>query len=434
MLGQLGESSLGFGSTTKPEEAGVIIINTCSFVEAAKQESIDVILELADYKKENVGQCHILVVAGCMSQRYPKELEELLPEVDLIIGTGEYHRIVELLDKSEHEELEQKSFVDTPKYIHDENTPLVNTSPGHTAWLKVSEGCDRHCTFCIIPTIRGALRSRQVDSLVRESERLAQSGVREINLISQDLSSYGKDLASPNDLHHLLTALEQVDGIDWIRLFYLYPDDLTDQVIEVIANSNKICPYLDMPVQHFSDSILKRMNRQITGDMIHSKISRLRQMIPNIVLRTSLIVGFPGESEDDFKKLLEGVEQARFNHLGVFRYSDEEGTPAFSLEPKVSAEVIEQRYQTIYLKQQEILQEINQKYLGKRLPVLVEGHHPESELLVIGRHPGQAPEIDGQVIINDLGERQIEVGDIVSVVISEVSSYDLVGGVSPSAE
>ncbi|MEK6624285.1 MAG: MiaB/RimO family radical SAM methylthiotransferase, partial [Bdellovibrionota bacterium] len=257
MLGYLGLE--GFRATPRVEEAEVIVVNTCSFIEASKKESIDTILELADYKDPKNGRCQALVVAGCMAQRYPEALEKDLPEVDLIIGTGEYNKIAKLLRALEGGRLDKKSFVDIPKFIHTEFDPRINTSPKYMAWLKVSEGCNRNCTFCIIPTIRGRLRSRSVDSLVTEAHALAQTGVKELNLISQDLSSY-------EHLYQLLDGLEKVDGIEWVRLFYYYPDDLTDQVIEKIASSKKVCKYLDMPVQHFSSNVLKRMNRQITGE------------------------------------------------------------------------------------------------------------------------------------------------------------------------
>ena len=346
MLGYMGLD--GFTITTEPEDAKVIVVNTCSFIEASKKESVDVILDMADYKNPEHGRCKALVIAGCMAQRYALQLEKELPEADLIIGTGEYNKIAMLLKALEDGKLKQKSFVEIPKFIHTEYDPRLNTSPFYTAWLKISEGCNRNCTFCIIPKLRGKLRSRTVESLVNEAKNLASTGVRELNLISQDLSDYGVDLDENNKLFNLLTGLETVENIDWIRLFYFYPDELTDEVIEIIATSEKITKYLDMPVQHFSTSVLKRMNRQITGEKIHERIAKLRSRIPEIVIRTSIIVGFPGESEEDFQLLLEGVKLARFNHLGIFRYSDEEGTPAFKLLPKVSQDVIDERFDILW--------------------------------------------------------------------------------------
>lgn len=426
MLGYTGLE--GYRVVGEPQKAEVIIVNTCSFIEAAKKESIDTILNLSDYK--NTGNCKALVVSGCMAQRYSESLEKELPEVDLIIGTGEYHKITKLLKALEDGKLEKKSFVEIPKFIHTEYDPRINTSPFYTAWLKVSEGCNRNCTFCIIPSLRGKLRSRSVDSLVRETEKLVRDGVREINVISQDLSDYGVDLKD-NDLIGLIKGLNNVNGIDWIRLFYFYPDELTDEVIETIKNSKKICNYLDSPIQHFSDSVLRRMNRKITGDMIIERVEKLRKAIPDIFLRTSVIVGFPGETDEDFKKLLEGIKKLKFSHLGIFRYSDEEGTPAYRLNSKVSQEIIDRRFDQLYEVQKEIVKELNDKLIGKMLDVLIEGYHGETNLLVKGRHIGQAPEIDGEVIINDLSGLSLEVGDIVKVEITEAFEYDLIGKIVP---
>lgn len=427
MLGHMGLN--GFKVETEPQNSEVIVVNTCSFIEAAKQESIEMILDLADYKDEEVGKCKALVVSGCMAQRYSDELEKSLPEVDMFIGTGEYNKIVPLLTALENNKLEKKSFVEVPRFIHTEFDPRLNTSPFYTAWLKISEGCNRNCTFCIIPTLRGRLRSRTVESLVEEAKKLSESGVRELNLISQDLSDYGVDLSDENNLFELLSGLETVDGVDWVRLFYFYPDELTDEVIEKMATSSKVCKYLDMPVQHFSDYVLKRMNRKITGEKIMERIVKLRERIPGIVLRTSIIVGFPGESEEDFEKLLEGVKKARFNHLGIFRYSDEEGTPAYRLKDKNSQEVIDERFDRLYEAQKEIARELNQDFLGQTVEVLVEGTHEDTDLLIVGRHFGQAPDIDGKVIINDLNERDLKIGDLIEVEITEVLDFDLVGRV-----
>lgn len=425
MLGYMGLD--GFTIAEEPQNAEVIVVNTCSFIEASKKESVETILDMADFKNPENGQCKALVISGCMAQRYAQQLETEIPEADLIIGTGEYNKITMLLRALEDGKLEQKSFVEIPKFIHTEYDPRLNTSPFYTAWLKISEGCNRNCTFCIIPKLRGKLRSRSVESLVKEAENLASTGVRELNLISQDLSDYGVDLDENNNLFHLLSGLEKVEKVDWIRLFYFYPDELTDEVIEKMATSKKINKYLDMPVQHFADNVLKRMNRKITGERIHNRIEKLRERIPGIVLRTSIIVGFPGETEEDFELLLEGVKKARFNHLGIFRYSDEEGTPAFKLQPKVSQDVIDERFDILFETQREIVRELNSAYIGRVIPVMVEGEHEETELLIQGRHEGQAPDIDGKVIINDLNGQNVEIGDLVQVEITEVLDYDLVG-------
>ena len=427
MLGKLKMEGSEF--ITSPEEADVIIVNTCAFIGDAKKESIDTILELSDFKVDNGGKCQALVVAGCLAQRYAQNLEAEMPEVDLIIGTGEYHKIALLLKAYGEGKLAQKSFVEIPKYIHSEFDPRLNTSPSYMAWLKISEGCNRNCTFCIIPTLRGRLRSRSVESLVAETQQLVANGAREVNLISQDLSKYGVDLKLNNPLLDLLSGLEKIAGLRWIRLFYFYPDDLSDEVIEKIANSQKICHYLDMPVQHFSDSVLKRMNRQITGNEILAKIKKLRQRIPQMVIRTSIIVGFPGESEEDFALLLKGVEEAQFDHLGVFKYSDEEDTPAFKLTPKVSSKLIHQRFEQIYQLQKQIVANKHQSMVGETLEVLVEGLHEETELLIKARHRGQAPDIDGNVFLNDLNGQQLQVGDFAQVLVTEVSDYDLIATV-----
>lgn len=419
----------GFKITTEPEDAEVIIVNTCSFVEAAKVESIETVLDLASYKED--GKCKALVMSGCMSQRYSAELEKEMPEVDMFIGTGEYNKIVPLLRAMEEGKLEKKSFVEIPRYIHTEFDPRLNTSPSYMAWLKISEGCNRNCTFCIIPTLRGKLRSRTIDSLVAEATQLAAQGVKELNLISQDFSDYGVDLPGGGKIdnknpmiYELLSRLEAIEGIEWVRVFYFYPDDLTEDVMDLMAKSKKITKYLDMPVQHFADGVLRRMNRRVTNEVIHQKIATLRSKIPGIVLRTSIIVGFPGETEEDFQKLLEGIKLARFNHLGVFKYSDEEGTPALRLKDKVAQEVIDERFEALYEAQREIARELNQEYLGKVIDVLVEGPHEETDLLLQGRHAGQAPDIDGKVIIND---GLAKAGDIVKVEITDVLDYDLVG-------
>ncbi len=430
MLGHLGLG--GFAITTEPSEAEVIIVNTCSFIEAAKIESIETVLDFADFKNPEYGNCKALVMSGCMAQRYADELEDSMPEVDMFIGTGEYNKIVPLLRAFEEGKLEKRSFVEIPKFIHTEYDPRINTSPGYMAWLKISEGCNRNCTFCIIPTIRGRLRSRSIESLVVEAQTLAKSGVKELNMISQDFSDYGVDFSEQKkekngqnpEIYKLLSSLEKVEGIEWLRIFYFYPDDLTEDVMSLMGKSSKITKYLDMPIQHFADSILKRMNRRVTGEIIHQKIATLREKVPGIILRTSVIVGFPGESEEDFQTLLEGIKQARFNHLGVFKYSDEEGTPALKLNPKVPQEIIDERFEIIYEVQKEIARELNEQYIGKTIDVLIEGQHEETELLLQGRHAGQAPDIDGKVIIND---GYAKAGEIVKVKISEVLDYDLLG-------
>lgn len=423
MLGHLRDE--GYQITQKLDEARLIVVNTCGFILDAKEESVDTILEMVDHRKSNDSNCEMLVVTGCLSQRHPDELAAEIPEVDLWIGTGEYQHLVELIKESD-----QKIVVDVPTFIHTENDPRVNTSPFYSAWLKIAEGCNRRCSFCIIPYLRGNLRSRSVKSLVIEAKAFVETGVRELNLISQDTSLYGFDLDGENSLYNLLCALEEIDGLDWIRLFYIYPDDLTDDVIEKMASSKKICSYLDIPIQHFSTDILKKMNRTITGEKIIERVEKLRASIPGITLRTSIMVGFPGETEEDFEKLVEGVERLKFDHLGVFKYSPEEGTPSYNMEQTVSDELKEDRYREIYQLQEQIAEEKNESYIGKTIEVLVEGEHPDTELLVIGRHHGQAPDIDGSVIINDLNGVDVKIGDLIKVEVSEVLGFDLVGKVA----
>ncbi len=436
MLGKLAEVNITI--TDDPKIADILIVNTCSFIADAREESVEVILELLDYKKDMRYRCKVFVVAGCLSQRYFKELEYELPEVDLFVGTGEYYRIATLIDSvlkessiADDSSSNPKSVVSVPTYIHSEKDLRVNTSPFYMSWLKISEGCNRNCSYCAIPIIRGKMRSRTVNSLAIETRKLVDSGVKEINLISQDLSLYGKDLSNKkvDNLELLLDQLEKISGLDWIRLLYFYPDELTDSFISKISESRKICNYLDMPVQHFSNKILANMNRNITGDIILNKIKKLRGKIPDITLRSSLIVGFPGESDEDFKRLLEGIDNAQFDHLGIFKYSDEEGTKSFNMANKVSQDKIEERFFTAYELQKEIVTKRNIKRIGKVIPVIVEGVHEETDLLIRGRSIYQAPEIDGKVIINDTGDRILNLGDIVNVEISEIIEYDFIGRV-----
>ncbi len=430
MLGHMGLA--GYELKTEPSEAQVIVVNTCSFIEEARKESIREILDLAENKE--TGNCEVLVVSGCMAQMYAKDIEAEMPEVDLIIGTGEYNKITQYLNAIEEGRIEKKSFVEVPKYIHTEFDPRLQTTPEYTAWLKVSEGCDRKCTFCIIPQLRGNLRSRSVESLVTETKNLVARGVKEINVISQDLSSYGMDLSEDkksHQLYELLDGLENIEGLQWVRLFYYYPDELSDEVIEKIAASKKICHYLDMPIQHFSDLTLRRMNRKIKGELIFDRVKRLRERIPDIVIRTSVIVGFPGETEEDFQKLYQGIGECQFDHLGVFKYSDEEGAPAYRLGGKVDQDTIDRRFTEIYELQKAIVTQKNAKWLGKKLQVLVEGYHPETDLLINARHYGQAPDIDGQVIINDTEGLILKQGDLVTVEITDVMEYDLIARVLP---
>jgi len=417
MLGTLG--ARGYTLVERPEDASVIVVNTCAFIGPAKQESVDTILELAELKK--TGRCNTLVVTGCLSQRYGPELAKEMPEVDHFLGTGAYVQIGDLLAA----EAAPRQIIPDPDYVHDARTPKVNSSPKWTAYLKISEGCDNACAFCIIPTLRGAQRSRPIDDLVAEARTLAASGVRELNLVAQDLTAYGHDLPGRPQLHQLLEALCSVD-VRWIRLHYAYPRVFPDALIEVMAREPKIAKYLDMPLQHASDRLLRSMRRGRDSAFLIALLAKLRARIPGLTFRTSLIAGLPGETEDDFALLKEFVRTQRFERMGCFQYSDEEGTAAYDFADKVPQKVIERRWREVMAVQKRINREQNRALIGKRLEVLVEGPSPESEHLLVGRHEGQAPDIDGVVYINDgFGYP----GEFVTVEVTEAHDYDLVGRV-----
>ena len=417
MLGTLG--ARGYTLVERPEDASVIVVNTCAFIGPAKQESVDTILELAELKK--TGRCNTLVVTGCLSQRYGPELAKEMPEVDHFLGTGAYVQIGDLLAA----EAAPRQVIPDPDYVHDARTPKVNSSPKWTAYLKISEGCDNACAFCIIPTLRGAQRSRPIDDLLAEARTLAASGVRELNLVAQDLTAYGHDLPGRPQLHQLLEALCTVD-VRWIRLHYAYPRVFPDALIEVIAREPKIAKYLDMPLQHASDQLLRSMRRGRDSAFLVALLAKLRARIPGLTFRTSLIAGLPGESEADFQLLKEFVRTQRFERMGCFQYSDEEGTAAYDFADKVPQKVIERRWREVMAIQKRINREQNRALIGKRLEVLVEGPSPESEDLLVGRHEGQAPDIDGVVYINDgFGYP----GEFVTVEVTEAHDYDLVGRV-----
>jgi ribosomal protein S12 methylthiotransferase len=417
MLGTLG--ARGYTLVERPEDASVIVVNTCAFIGPAKQESVDTILELAELKK--TGRCNTLVVTGCLSQRYGPDLAKEMPEVDHFLGTGAYVQIGDLLAA----EAAPRQVIPDPDYVHDARTPKVNSSPKWTAYLKISEGCDNACAFCIIPTLRGAQRSRPIDDLVAEARTLAASGVRELNLVAQDLTAYGHDLPGRPQLHQLLEALCAVD-VRWIRLHYAYPRVFPDALIDVMAREPKIAKYLDMPLQHASDRLLRSMRRGRDSAFLISLLAKLRARISGLTFRTSLIAGLPGETEEDFALLKDFVRTQRFERMGCFQYSDEEGTAAYDFPDKVPQKVIERRWREVMAIQKRINREQNRALIGKRLEVLVEGPSPESEHLLVGRHEGQAPDIDGVVYINDgFGYP----GEFVTVEVTEAHDYDLVGRV-----
>lgn len=428
MLGML--KSNKFTITENPEEAETVIVNTCSFIDSAKQESINTILDFTDLKEN--GSLKNLVVSGCMAQRYAKDLEKDMPEVDLFIGTGEYHRVAELLQKKALGKLRQKTFVDIPKFIHTDEHPRINTGAHHSAFLKISEGCVRNCSFCIIPALRGhEVRSRTIPSLVQEAKRLALQGVSELNLVAQDLTHFGIENGYKENLAMLLRELVKVSGIRWIRLHYAYPDNFTDEVIDLMANEPKILKYVDMPLQHGDDKVLKLMNRRITSEQIYTLVEKMRARIPGLVFRTNIIVGHPGESEESYQNVKKMLETLRLEHVGVFKYSLEEDTPSYRLAEKIGEvpeETIQHRFNELMQIQQEISLANNQKLIGKRLEVLVEGISHESDLLLQGRWYGQAQEIDGVILIND---GDAVPGQYATVEITEAMPYDLVGRIVP---
>lgn len=418
MLGVLAKQ--GYEITTDEHQADVIIVNTCAFIKEAREESVDAILDLADRKHE--GSCHTLIVAGCMPQRYQEELAKELPEVDIFIGTGDYPRVAEIL--AEHQAQEgQLKYVGDPNYIYDETLPRLNSSPGWYAYLKIGEGCSNCCTYCVIPSIRGGYRSRPLEALVSEAKRLVAGGVREIILVSQDITRYGSDLTDDTSLSDLIRSLAKIEDLKWIRLLYAYPDGIDEQLIELLKTEPKLCKYLDIPIQHISGGVLARMNRRSTSEQIRTLLDRLRSEIPEIALRTSLIVGFPGETVDDFMELTRFVEQARFDRLGVFCYSKEDGTPAAEMPDQVSERVKKERYRKLMKVQARLSFRRNRAHVGQVEQVIVEGYSEETELLLKGRTSHQAPDIDGQVYITS---GQANVGDIVACRITDSSDYDLI--------
>jgi len=382
----------GYTFTTSKEEAAIIIVNTCAFIKDATQEAIDTIFKLATLKKE--GTCRKLVVAGCLPQRYGKQLIKKLKDVDLFVGVGEFARIGELL-KEERVELSPPAlYIRTPTFLLDHNTPRILSTPNHTAYVKIAEGCSHRCSFCTIPTIKGPYRSRPPESIITEVKNLAEKGTKEINLIAQDTTFYGKDLTNKKDLAYLLKQLSQINGIEWIRMLYCHPDHFSHDLINTIKEEKKICNYIDLPLQHISDDILKRMGRSKDSTKIRKLIKAIRENIPNIWIRTTFMVGFPGETEKDFNVLMDFARVVEFEHLGTFRYSDEEGTKAYRLKGKVPAHVIEERYHTLMSLQSNISLEKNQRLIGSLQRVLIEGINEENDML-LGRTFFQAPDIDG---------------------------------------
>ena len=417
MLGLLQEA--GYSVVPDVEDADVAIVNTCGFIQKAVEETIDTILGLAQYKRD--GALERLLVAGCFVQRYGYKLKREIPEVDGWLGTGEFQRIPEIL-----EEVARGSspfFIDRPTYLADHTVPRTLTTPTYTAYLKIAEGCSHTCSYCTIPGLRGPLRSRTMHSLVAEVEKMAEAGVKEINLVAQDTSVYGMDLGKGMQLEDLLERLVPVKGIEWIRTLYSHPLRLSDRLLGLIEAEEKLCPYLDVPLQHVNGEILRHMGRAFEAERPEQLIERIRSRSP-ISIRTTLMVGFPGETEARYQELYDFVKWAEFDHLGVFVYSPESGTPAARFNEEVGPDTAQKRQDAIMGLQAGIAEKKNQRMVGRTVPVLVEGLSPETDLLLRGRTATMAPEVDGQVLIN---RGQGEVGAIQQVTITEAHTYDLVG-------
>lgn len=426
MMGQLKQK--GYQITSDASEADTLVVNTCGFIDAAKKESIEAILEAARLKTE--GKATRLIVAGCLVERYRDDLKAALPEVDAFIGTSQINDILTVCDPQTN----TRALPVVPlgnqsaTYLYDESTPRVLATPGHYAFIKIAEGCDRPCAFCFIPQMRGHFRSRRFGSIIAEAQQLAEEGVKELILVAQDSSRYGEDLGKQDALAHLLRELSHTDGIEWVRVMYTYPTHISDGFLEVLATEPKAVKYLDMPLQHASQNVLKLMKRGGNRQSLERLIERVRGRVPGIAVRTTFITGFPGETAADFEELLAFVRNVEFNRVGVFTYSDEEGTPAFALPDKVEPKVATQRRARLMKEQSRISRRRNKTRVGETVRVLFEGESNESELLWQGRMETQAPDIDGCVLINDVPEGSTPApGDFVNVLISEAHEYDLVG-------
>ncbi|WP_239616930.1 30S ribosomal protein S12 methylthiotransferase RimO [Cohnella mopanensis] len=409
----------GFSLVEKPEDATVIIVNTCGFIDAAKEESVNTILNLAELKDS--ARLKALIVSGCLTQRYKKELMDEMPEIDGIVGTGDFHRINEIIDEALRGR--KPVYVGNPVFNYEENLPRLLTTPRHTAYVKIAEGCDNACTFCSIPIMRGKFRSRSIESILAEVKLLSEQGVKEISLIAQDSTNYGTDLYEGFKLPDLLNKVSEVPGIEWVRLHYAYPGFFTDELIEAIATNPKVCNYIDMPLQHSEDSILKKMRRPGRQRDVRELVGKIRARIPEVALRTSMIVGFPGETEEDFEKLCDFVREMKFDRLGVFAYSQEEDTPANRLPDQLSDDVKQFRANTLMEIQREVAKENAAKYVGRTIEVLVERYDGRSDVY-IGRSQYDAPEVDGEVYITNC---PVQIGEMSKVRITHAYEYDLSG-------
>ena len=418
MLGLL--TAGGHEITDDETQADAIVINTCCFIKDAKEESVETILEMAEYKK--TGSCHALIVTGCMAQRYQKEIIEEVPEVDAVLGTTSYGDIVKALEEAAAgNHFEEYRDID---YLPDTGSKRVLTTGGHFGYLKIAEGCDKHCTYCIIPKLRGKFRSVPMERLIAQAEDMAEQGVKELILVAQETTVYGKDLYGKKSLHILLQKLCEIKGIRWIRVLYCYPEEIYDELIETIRDEKKICHYLDIPIQHASDRILKRMGRRTSKQELIDIVGKLRKEIPDIVLRTTLITGFPGETEEDHEELKEFVDAMEFDRLGVFTYSPEEDTPAAEMTDQIPEEVKEERRDELMELQQEISYDRGQDRIGQELLVMIEGKVAD-ESAYIGRTYGDAPKVDGYIFVQT-GEL-LMTGDFAKVRVTGALEYDLIG-------
>jgi ribosomal protein S12 methylthiotransferase len=449
MMGMLAHN--GAELVRRAEDADVIVVNTCSFIESAQQESVNTILEMARHK--NDGRARKLVVAGCLVERFRNDIRKNIPEVDAVVGTGELENILAaagiapqpptdspfriLTSRPEGDaraaqgrfsrESWDGTVSDLPNYLYDEATPRILATPGYTAYIKIAEGCDHPCTFCIIPQLRGQFRSRRFESVVAEAERLALSGVREITLIGQDTTCYGEDFDLKDGLALLLEKLAAIDGLKWVRFLYAYPNKITGRLLETIASHDKVCSYMDVPLQHASPTVLKRMKRGGGADIFLRSVEKMRRTIPNVTLRTSFIVGFPGETEKEFEELCDFVREAKFDWMGAFSYSDQEGAGAFDLGKKLSTREIERRRKHLMQIQRGISRKSKKALVGKEFDLLLQGPSEESDLLYEGRTAMHAPEIDGKVFVNDFPEdREPKAGEFYRCEITEAHDYDLV--------
>lgn len=419
MLGILREH--GIELTPEPAEADILIVNTCAFIESAKEESITTILNMAEYKES--GRCRSLIVAGCLGQRYGQELLDDMPEADAIIGTGAWNRIMEVVEES----LKGHRVViaGEDKLLYDEHTPRITTTPAYTAYVKIAEGCNNRCAFCAIPYIRGAYRSRPIEDIRDEVVNLAARGVKEIILIAQDTTEYGRDLYGEPQLAKLLRTLCTVEGVHWIRTLYSYPTYFSDELIETIASEPKLVKYVDLPMQHAHDDVLRRMHRPDTQASMRALIEKLRTRIPGVTIRSTFIVGFPGETDAQYQTLRNFLEEMRLDKVGVFTYSREEGTPAYDMPNQVPEDVMQERYHDLMSLQCKISEELNHELEGRELEVLVEGRDEEQANIAVGRSYREAPDVDGQVYIE--GDTDSQIGDLVRVRVLQGFTYDVVG-------